>query len=110
MNRAKKLPRVRVADRRQRADDAARACCRERRAEAERPDLGRGGSAESLACGEHDNRVSSDGVCRDSRPCGALAADESQDRIIAARQSFRLNSSHLVISYAVFCLKEKKKR
>src|SRR5688572_32604733 len=80
MNRAKKLPRVRVADRRQRADDAARACCRERRAEAERPDLGRGGSAESLACGEHDNRVSSDGVCRDSRPCGALAADESQDR------------------------------
>src|SRR5256885_5412482 len=31
---------------------------------------------------------------------GALAAD---------RKSTRLNSSHLVISYAVFCLKKKKK-
>src|SRR5205807_8087060 len=29
--------------------------------------------------------------------------------IIADRKSTRLNSSHLVISYAVFCLKKKKK-
>src|SRR2546426_6195627 len=29
---------------------------------------------------------------------------------IADRKSTRLNSSHLVISYAVFCLKKKKKR
>src|SRR2546426_7486504 len=34
-----------------------------------------------------------------------LAAEESQDR-----KSTRLNSSHLVISYAVFCLKKKKKQ
>src|SRR5256885_6592731 len=31
-------------------------------------------------------------------------------RSAADRKSTRLNSSHLVISYAVFCLKKKKKR
>src|SRR5256885_4236434 len=31
------------------------------------------------------------------------------DKLIADRKSTRLNSSHLVISYAVFCLKKKKK-
>src|SRR5256885_10155419 len=30
--------------------------------------------------------------------------------LISDRKSTRLNSSHLVISYAVFCLKKKKKR
>src|SRR2546426_3356698 len=35
---------------------------------------------------------------------GALPHDEIPDR-----KSTRLNSSHLVISYAVFCLKKKKK-
>src|SRR2546426_8003479 len=34
---------------------------------------------------------------------------EHVDRIID-RKSTRLNSSHLVISYAVFCLKKKKKK
>src|SRR2546426_4948707 len=33
-----------------------------------------------------------------------------RDRDQADRKSTRLNSSHLVISYAVFCLKKKKKR
>src|SRR5256885_10761078 len=32
------------------------------------------------------------------------------DRSASDRKSTRLNSSHLVISYAVFCLKKKKKR
>src|SRR5256885_12960285 len=32
-----------------------------------------------------------------------------QDRDLRDRKSTRLNSSHLVISYAVFCLKKKKK-
>src|SRR2546426_3869625 len=32
------------------------------------------------------------------------------DRGLLDRKSTRLNSSHLVISYAVFCLKKKKKR
>src|SRR2546426_5460852 len=30
--------------------------------------------------------------------------------VVGDRKSTRLNSSHLVISYAVFCLKKKKKR
>src|SRR5256885_5188186 len=33
-----------------------------------------------------------------------------EESIIKDRKSTRLNSSHLVISYAVFCLKKKKKR
>src|SRR5205807_4846264 len=36
---------------------------------------------------------------------GALASNRPLDR-----KSTRLNSSHLVISYAVFCLKKKKKK
>src|SRR2546426_4439052 len=32
------------------------------------------------------------------------------DQIVLDRKSTRLNSSHLVISYAVFCLKKKKKK
>src|SRR2546426_7708493 len=32
------------------------------------------------------------------------------ERAIPDRKSTRLNSSHLVISYAVFCLKKKKRR
>src|SRR5256885_16863475 len=36
----------------------------------------------------------------ESAPCGGCSLD---------RKSTRLNSSHLVISYAVFCLKKKKK-
>src|SRR5256885_9743135 len=32
------------------------------------------------------------------------------DRILTDRKSTRLNSSHLVISYAVFCLKKKKSK
>src|SRR5256885_9543071 len=40
---------------------------------------------------------------------GSLLSPESMGGIIAGdRKSTRLNSSHLVISYAVFCLKKKK--
>src|SRR2546426_8876220 len=35
--------------------------------------------------------------------------DKVKDLIVADRKSTRLNSSHLVISYAVFCLKKKKR-
>src|SRR5256885_7770560 len=35
---------------------------------------------------------------------------EAKELIAGDRKSTRLNSSHLVISYAVFCLKKKKKR
>src|SRR5256885_5849619 len=38
-----------------------------------------------------------------------VLADRNDDRArLADRKSTRLNSSHLVISYAVFCLKKKK--
>src|SRR5256885_12648349 len=36
------------------------------------------------------------------------AADDRRAPLIQDRKSTRLNSSHLVISYAVFCLKKKK--
>src|SRR5438132_9904307 len=39
---------------------------------------------------------------------GQLTASEAQK--LADRKSTRLNSSHTVISYAVFCLKKKKKK
>src|SRR2546426_7636194 len=42
-------------------------------------------------------------VVREVLPCAGYALDLD-------RKSTRLNSSHLVISYAVFCLKKKKKR
>src|SRR5256885_6448863 len=40
--------------------------------------------------------------------CGGRAAAPPPIRAPADRKSTRLNSSHLVISYAVFCLKKKK--
>src|SRR5256885_9524077 len=42
---------------------------------------------------------------RDALHAGRLDHDREEDR-----KSTRLNSSHLVISYAVFCLKKKKKK
>src|SRR5256885_10788444 len=41
------------------------------------------------------------------QPAAPLRADEERLR---DRKSTRLNSSHLVISYAVFCLKKKKNK
>src|SRR2546426_2012497 len=53
---------------------------------------------------EHD-RVERHGA---ARPVGApVARHQAAPR---DRKSTRLNSSHLVISYAVFCLKKKKKK
>src|SRR5258708_26570279 len=50
---------------------------------------------------------------RDDLPNLTLAAEEGSVRRsepAADRKSTRLNSSHQIISYAVFCLKKKKKR
>src|SRR5256885_6360114 len=49
--------------------------------------------------------VGTDGVCALLREAVRAAA---RSRQLADRKSTRLNSSHLVISYAVFCLKKKK--
>src|SRR5256885_9620032 len=40
-------------------------------------------------------------------PLETLAEEEAERRQVEDRKSTRLNSSHLVISYAVFCLKKK---
>src|SRR5256885_10533407 len=42
-------------------------------------------------------------------PRHALRSTAWTKRVLRDRKSTRLNSSHLVISYAVFCLKKKKK-
>src|SRR5256885_12508303 len=44
----------------------------------------------------------------DWAPCSARSASSSTAKSAGDRKSTRLNSSHLVISYAVFCLKKKK--
>src|SRR2546426_10623589 len=48
---------------------------------------------------------------RRAAPWSAAASDRRRGSTVrsADRKSTRLNSSHLVISYAVFCLKKKKK-
>src|SRR2546427_5902048 len=49
-----------------------------------------------------------------ARDAPVLAADDGERRAVVVlvedRKSTRLNSSHSQISYAVFCLKKKKKR
>src|SRR5256885_3770779 len=50
--------------------------------------------------GNHGDARGGDGAARDLR-----RADGA--RLLGDRKSTRLNSSHLVISYAVFCLKKK---
>src|SRR2546426_9267751 len=41
---------------------------------------------------------------------GGYGLEPATGRAVRDRKSTRLNSSHLVISYAVFCLKKKKKK
>src|SRR5688500_12951625 len=47
---------------------------------------------------------------KDDKIIAVAAKDPSVNHIKEDRKSTRLNSSHLVISYAVFCLKKKKMR
>src|SRR5699024_12353238 len=49
-------------------------------------------------------------VCWHLSPCAAFAVDRDpwKGRLQEDRKSTRLNSSHVSISYAVFCLKKKK--
>src|SRR5205807_8174870 len=65
----------------------------------------------------HDALPISAGPPRSARsPCGrwndssGSVRDRSSPASARDRKSTRLNSSHLVISYAVFCLKKKKKK
>src|SRR5256885_9796243 len=45
----------------------------------------------------------------DQNDCRATRGGSCDWTVVLDRKSIRLNSSHLVISYAVFCLKKKKK-
>src|SRR2546426_8701150 len=65
----------------------------------------------------HRIRTSVDDAARPSRlevrqrvGAGARKRRDACERPRRDRKSTRLNSSHLVISYAVFCLKKKKKK
>src|SRR3712207_6894421 len=76
----------------------------------EAADGGRSGAAERRAIGGHRHP----GRSERSRPEAEAAVDgESTDvrrrPALKDRKSTRLNSSHANISYAVFCLKKKKK-
>src|SRR2546426_3721942 len=51
-------------------------------------------------------RIAEQGI----RPLGFHGAVQGDPPRCVDRKSTRLNSSHLVISYAVFCLKKKKKK
>src|ERR1039458_9435299 len=64
---------------------------------------------ERLRLRPHQKPTGSRGTRRDtSRRCGGLATVPSASVVLHVdRKSTRLNSSHLGISYAVFCLKKK---
>src|SRR5256885_10249348 len=84
------------------------------------PPLFRSGQARNFACPELADDAGARRQIRTKRARTALAVDarrpaswiETHILIVTGnldRKSTRLNSSHLVISYAVFCLKKKKK-
>src|SRR5256885_10013615 len=66
------------------------------------PSCGRRHGADERFCLNCGMPLVYDGSVRSARPTPA------QERARKDRKSTRLNSSHLVISYAVFCLKKKK--
>src|SRR5438034_8188457 len=57
-----------------------------------------------------DQRGGDHRVAEDLAPLFEAAVGGDDDRAALDRKSTRLNSSHTVISYAVFCLKKKKKK
>src|SRR5256885_10322949 len=63
-----------------------------------------GGNSSSTPSGATEVRLPGDAASEFDPPPGDERETGTEDR-----KSTRLNSSHLVISYAVFCLKKKKK-
>src|SRR5438034_2804156 len=55
-------------------------------------------------------RVPRAGVHLDRRESQGSSLESTASKVQPDRKSTRLNSSHTVISYAVFCLKKKKKK
>src|SRR5437588_9745595 len=60
--------------------------------------------------GDRDHRAVGGARARDRRRRLAGGPQMTVDDVVGDRKSTRLNSSHTVISYAVFCLKKKKKK
>src|SRR5258705_10010053 len=56
------------------------------------------------------SRLGERGPRRRRRARDGRGPPQPRSRLLTDRKSTRLNSSHLGISYAVFCLKKKKKR
>src|SRR5256885_8511641 len=63
-----------------------------------------------LAARQHGDRPASEHAPFIRRVAGAVVGRFDGHFPLRDRKSTRLNSSHLVISYAVFCLKKKKKK
>src|SRR5256885_5631236 len=78
---------------------------RSKRCGAERPSCARPSAGSLPRFGRDTCRAPADGF---RRACGSDWVLLAGDNRKADRKSTRLNSSHLVISYAVFCLKKKK--
>src|SRR5438132_8252683 len=64
-------------------------------------------ASEGVEC--HARSTSRGGHRRHVRPRGRATKGAHRRGLLGDRKSTRLNSSHTVISYAVFCLKKKKK-
>src|SRR2546426_1483223 len=62
-----------------------------------------------LVIDHHPEETPARAHLRDIRPSWGATSTIMTEYLRADRKSTRLNSSHLVISYAVFCLKKKKK-
>src|ERR1017187_4349524 len=82
-----------------------------RRAVRVRGDLGTGGGEDAGELRDPDDGAEHGRAAISSPDAGAPAggADAAVDWERADRKSTRLNSSHRCISYAVFCLKKKKR-
>src|SRR5947208_12614393 len=72
--------------------------------------------SDSVGCGDERRLTehaggSAGGTVRSGQLCAPLrtrGGNVDEEHIAADRKSTRLNSSHQIISYAVFCLKKKK--
>src|SRR5690606_41885586 len=73
-------------------------------------DLESGARSDDVRAGSTVPRVRAggeQGLCHAGPPCGAPAPGVQQHSPALDRKSTRLNSSHVKISYAVFCVKKK---
>src|SRR5437773_9226715 len=102
--------RPRILEERPRGRFSIRSRGRRRRPELEVRRVDRGADlGERLALGLHAHHVTRD--VHAERSGGGVTRERDPPRLLRLdRKSTRLNSSHITISYAVFCLKKKIKK